>query len=164
MLTRSQQILLKRAQKEAGLSDAEYREAIEVVTGIPGCRSSKEPSLTDRHLDKMLAYFEAIHWRRVDLNELPAECKPGAVFRQRGFWAGKNTNSETSRDRFVSSTLGAEISRLERALGSLGFGVGYCQAIRERVCGEDSSSAADYRYKAALERTLSAKRKSFAGR
>lgn len=51
MITRAQQILLKRAQAQAGLDDADYRDAIEAVSGIPGCRSSKDSRLTDRHID-----------------------------------------------------------------------------------------------------------------
>ena len=73
MLSRPQQILLKRAQREAGLSDDEYRDALQTVTG---CRSSTAPALTDRHLDKVLAYFEAIHWRNVDAGELQPSSSP----------------------------------------------------------------------------------------
>ncbi|MBE0541611.1 MAG: hypothetical protein IH623_09510, partial [Verrucomicrobia bacterium] len=47
MLSRAQQILLKRAQREAALDDAEYRDALATVSG---CRSSKDMEFTDRHL------------------------------------------------------------------------------------------------------------------
>ena len=76
MLSRRQQILLKRAQREAALDDAEYRDALATVSG---CRSSKDPEFTDRHLDVALAYFEAIHWRKADAGLLPPSCKAAAV-------------------------------------------------------------------------------------
>src|SRR5438132_837529 len=100
MISRRQQILLKRAQKEAGLDDAEYREIIEQVSGLPGCNSSKDARLSDEHMDKLLSYFEAIFWRRVGLGQLQPPCKPDAVFRQPRFWATKNTRAENSRDRY----------------------------------------------------------------
>jgi hypothetical protein len=81
MLSRAQQILLKRAQREAGLQDDEYRDALEVVTG---CRSSTDRDFTDRHLDLCLSYFEAIFWRKVDAGELHTPCSAAAIFRQRG--------------------------------------------------------------------------------
>ena len=84
MLSRRQQILLKRAQREAGLSDNDYRDALQTVAG---CRSSTSPVLTDRHMDKVLAYFEAIHWRAVDAGKLQPSCSATAVFRQ-GYYAG----------------------------------------------------------------------------
>src|SRR5208283_660769 len=102
MLSRAQQILLKRAQREAALADGEYREALETVAG---CRSSKDSPLTDGHLDSLLGYFEAIHWRKVDAGDLQRSCRPDAVFRQRGHWAAKNTRQETSRDRFINLNL-----------------------------------------------------------
>jgi hypothetical protein len=49
------------------------------------CRTSKDPNLTDRDLDKLLAYFEAIHWRAVDAHTLQPSCRADAVFRQRGY-------------------------------------------------------------------------------
>ena len=88
MLSRAQQILLKRAQREAGLLDGDYREALQTVAG---CQSSKDADLTDRHLDKLLAYFEAIYWRAVNAGQLQPCCKTTAVFRQPGYWAAKNT-------------------------------------------------------------------------
>ena len=116
MLSRHQQILLKRAQREAALDDAEYREALETVSG---CRTSKDARLTDRHLDIAMAYLEAIHWQKVDRHELQPSCKPDAVFRQRGYWAGKNTRQETSRDRYNGMNLEGEIRALESSLQRL---------------------------------------------
>lgn len=159
MLSRPQQILLKRAQKEAALDDSDYRQAIALVSGVEDCCSSKDHRLTDRHLDLLLGYFEAIHWRKVDSGELQPSCKSDAVFRQRHFWAQKNTRQENSRDRFTASKLANEISDLEHALSELGFGAPYCAGIRERVTGSRSDAHALHQYKAALRRTLSAKRK-----
>src|SRR5258706_9848301 len=97
MISRAQQILVKRAQREAGLAEDEYRDALEAVSG---CRSTKDAHLTDRHVDLALAYFEEIYWRGVDSGALQPPCKPDAVFRKRGFWAAKNPAGNTSRDRY----------------------------------------------------------------
>ena len=156
MLTRPQQILLKRAQREAALEDAEYREALEAVSG---CRTSKDARLTDRHLDLAMAYLEAIHWRKVDRCELQPPCKPDAVFRQRGYWAGKNSRQETSRDRHNGVNLDGEVRALESSLQRLGFGPAYCATIREKVTGGRTDPHAQHLYRAALERTLKAKQK-----
>jgi hypothetical protein len=158
MLTRPQQILLKRAQREAGLDDAEYRDALETASG---CRSSTDPRMTDRHWDVALAYFEAIHWRKVDDGALQPSGRADAVFRQRGYWAGKNTRQETSRDRYTGTNLGREIAALETSLGGLGFGPGYCATIREKVTHGRTDAHAQHLYKAALARTLRAKQNRF---
>lgn len=157
MLSRTQQILLKRAQREAGLNDEDYREALELATG---CRSSRDVRFSDRHLDVALAYFEAIHWRGVDAGTLQPSCKPNAVFRQRGYWASKNTKQETSRDRFNGRNQGAQITDLEAQLSKLGFGAGYCSAIRRNVCHGRDDAHALHQYRVALERTLKAKSKA----
>ena len=156
MLTRRQQILLKRAQREAALPDDEYREALETVSG---CRSSKDPRLTDRHVDLTLAYFEAIHWRKADAGHLQPSRGPNAVFRQRGYWARKNPGPQTSRDRYALPQLSREIGALETALAELGFGDAYCAAIREKVTHGRADAHSGHLYKAALERTLRAKRR-----
>jgi hypothetical protein len=157
MLSRAQQILLKRAQREAGLNDAEYREALQMVAG---CRSSKDSHLDDRKLDCLLAYFEAIHWHAVDAGSLQPSCTRNAVFRQRGYWAAKNNRQETSRDRFNGRNQGAEIRDLEADLADLGFGADYCTEIRRKVCRGREDAHALYQYRAALERTLKAKSKA----
>jgi hypothetical protein len=160
MLTRRQQILLKRAQREAGLDDADYRDALETVSGF---RSSTDPEMTDRHLDLVMGYFEAIHWHKVDHGALQPSCRPDAVFRQRGYWAKKNTRRETSRDRYTGTNLGREIAALESSLKGFGFGAGYCAAIREKVTRGRNDAHAQYLYKAALERTLRAKQNRLCG-
>lgn len=156
MLSRPQQILLKRAQREAGMSDDDYRDALELVACV---RSSKAPEFTDRHLDKLLAYFEAIHWRAVDASHLQPPRRLDAVFRQRGYWASKNTNAETSRDRFNGRNQGAQIAALEADLAAIGFDAGYCAGIRRNVCKSRNDAHALHQYEAALERTLKAKRR-----
>jgi hypothetical protein len=157
MISRAQQILLKRAQREAGLSDADYRDALETVAG---CRTSKDARLADRDLDKLLAYFEAIHWRAADAGTLQPSCRLDAVFRQRGYWASKNTRQETSRDRYNGRNQGASIRDLEAGLATLGFGPAYCATIRDKVCQGRTDAAALHLYEAALRRTLKAKNKS----
>jgi hypothetical protein len=154
MLSRPQQILLKRAQREAALADDEYRDSLELVSH---CRSSKDAAMTDRQLDLLLGYFEAIHWRKVDAGALQPSCSATAVFRQRGYWASKNTRQETSRDRFTQSTIDKEITGLETALASLGFGESYCASIRQKSTHGRRDPHALFLYRAALCRTLAAK-------
>lgn len=158
MLSRPQQILLKRAQAEARFSDEDYRDAIQSVFGADDCRSSKDPRLTDRHLDILLSYIESIFWNEVDKGTLQPVCKPNAVFRQRGYWAARNRKGETSRDRFVERELSAECERLEAALAALGCGLKYFQAIQTRIVPWSLPA-----YRAALARTLKAKQKQPAG-
>lgn len=154
MLSRPQQILLKRAQREAALDDAEYRDALEAVTGH---RTSTAPALTDRHLDKLLGYLEAIHWQAVDAGKLQPSGSATAVFRERLFWARKNTKLETSRDRFNQSNLGQSIADLEGHLATLGFGKLYCDSIRRNVTKGHEDARAQYLYRTALERTVKSK-------
>jgi hypothetical protein len=156
MVTRPQQILIKRAQREAGLVDAEYRDALETVSG---CRTTTDPRMTDRHVDLALAYFEAIYWRGVDSGALPGPCKADAIFRQRGFWAAKNPGNSTSRDRYATNAVTEEIAHLESALADLGFSAAYCAAIREKIAPGCEDVHSLHLYKAALRRTLKAKQK-----
>ncbi len=150
MLTNPQKSLLKRAQRQAGLPDDEYRQALADVTRLPLIHSSKDPRLTDAHLDALLSYFEAIYWRKVDAIELHPPCNHTSVFQQRGYWAAKNTRGNTSRDRHTATDLAAEIHTLEQQMYSAGKSFQYCQAIRNRV--------PDLRtYAAALKRTLNSK-------
>ncbi len=155
MISRPQQILLKRAQQQAALDDSDYRSAIESVTSLPGCRSSKDPRLTDAHIDNLLSYFEAIYWRGVDSGILKEPCNPNAVFRQRGYWAAKNQRGNTSRDRFTDAEVAAKIHDCEQRMFAAGYGFKYCQAIL-------SKTGSAWGYIAAMERTLSAKRNSTA--
>ena len=154
MLTRPQQILLKHAQREAGLSDDDYRDTLDLIAG---CRNSKSPALTDRHLDTALGYLEAIHWRAVDAGTLQPSGSATAVFRQRGFWAARNTNQETGRDRFTSLNAGRAVADLETELAALGFGQAYCDSIGEKVTHGSRDAHALQLYRAALLRTLNAK-------
>lgn len=153
MISRAQQILLKRAQAEAGIDDVDYREAIETISGVPGCRSSKDPRLTDRHVDNLLAFFEAIHWKEVDAGALQPSCKPAAVFRQRGYWAAKNPMGNTSRDRFGESNIQPAVDAAESELNKMGYGLAYLCAIQNHI--QPFSLA---KYLGALNRTLRAKR------
>jgi hypothetical protein len=136
------------------LSDDDYRDALKLIAG---CRSSTAPALTDRHLDKLLAYFEAIHWRAVDAGTLQPSCSATAVFRARGFWAAKNNSQETSRDRFTHRNLAREIADLEARLAGLGFGKLYCDGIRRNVAKGRDDAHALHLYRMALERTVKAK-------
>jgi hypothetical protein len=154
MLSNPQKSLLKRAQREASLSDDDYREALKMIAG---CRSSTSPALTDRHLDKLLAYFEAIHWRAVDAGALQPSGSATAVFRQRGFWAARNNSQETSRDRFTHRNVAREIADLEARMAGLGFGKLYCDGIRRNAAKGRDDAHALHLYRTALERTLKAK-------
>jgi len=122
---------------------------------MPDCRSSKDARLTDGHVDKLLAYFEAIHWQRVDSGEVQPSCKPDAVFRQRGYWARKNTRGNTSRDRYADSRYQDLVSGLETELNKLGYGLAYLRAIQNHI--QPFTLA---KYAVALKRTLAFKQKS----
>jgi len=157
MISRPQQILIKRAQREAALGDGEYREALELVSG---CRSSTDSLMTDRHVDLALAYMEAIYWHKVDAGVLQPPGNPDAVYRQRGYWAAKNPSGQTSRDRFTGRNLEREIADLEGDLRRLGFGEAYCQGIRARATHGRGDAHALHLYRAALRRTLDSKRRA----
>lgn len=151
MLSNSQKALIKQAQRDARLSDAEYREVWQTVAGVT---SSTDPRLGDEHMDTFMSYVEAIYWRKRD------ELLGSAIFRVRGYWAHKNTKVENSRDRFVTGTVKQEIEDLERQLAELGCNASYCAAIRRKVTRDNAESAYGLAlYRSALERTLKAKRK-----
>jgi hypothetical protein len=155
MLTNPQKSLIAMAKRQAGLNDEEYREALHAVTG---CTSSTDSRLTDEHFDAAMKYLEAIYWLKVHKGELQRDCRAGAVFRQKGFWAAKNTRQETSRDRYNHDVLTQALDKLEAELLTLGYGPDYCSTIRQKVTkgrGDDWSLRA---YKVALERTLRSKR------
>jgi len=146
MLTRKQQILLKRAQAEAGLSDGDYRNAVAAVSGMPDCRSSKDPRLTDAHMDHLLSYFEAIYWKE--------NSEGGEIFKELGFWAGRNWKGNTSRDRYTEGDLTAKLAKAEQMIIGLGFCQRYLDAIYVRIRPYSHGA-----YLAALERTIASKKK-----
>lgn len=156
-LSRAQQILLKRAQAEAGISDFDYRSSIATVSGMEDCTSSTDPRLADRHCDNLLSFFEAIHWRAVDAGTLQPSCNPKAVFRQRGYWGGKNQHGNTSRDRYAGGDLAVEINEIEQQLSKLGCGLRYIQAIQNRLQASGSFTQASYL--GSIKRTLASKTK-----
>lgn len=154
MLTRAQQILIKRAQHEAGLDDTDYRSAVATVSGMADCTSSTDKRLTDAHCDNLLSYLEAIHWRMVDAGQLQPSCKATAVFRQRGYWAGKNRRGNTSRDRFMDDQAARQVVVLEDQLAQHGYGFTYFSAIQNKIQPFDVHT-----YLAALRRTLASKQR-----
>jgi hypothetical protein len=95
----------------------------------------------------------------VDAGTLQPSGRANAAFRLRGFWASRNTNEETSRDRFNGRTQGAQIASLEASLAEIGFDASYCAGIRKNVCKGRVDAHALHLYEAALERTLKAKRR-----
>ncbi len=152
MLTNKQKSLVKHAQRDARLSDSEYREVWQTVAGVT---SSTDPRLGDEHMDTFMSYVEAIYWRKRD------ELIASSIFRLRGYWAHKNTKAENSRDRYVSSTVTQEIAELERQLAELGYNASYCATIRSKVTREEGAYSAYTLtlYRAALMRTLAAKKR-----
>jgi hypothetical protein len=167
MLTNEQKSLLKRAQRQAALTDGEYREALQLLAGV---RSSTDPRIGDRHLDKLMGYFEAIYWRKVDQGTC---LKPDALvgkgwkrqwlpFLAQDYWKDKNSKVETSRDRYVKGNLASEVTALENELYKMGFNTAYCSAIRLKVTGGRGGAYDVLRYKAALARTVESKRKKLA--
>jgi hypothetical protein len=158
MLTNEQKSLLKRAQRQAVLADVEYREALTVIAGV---NTSTHPRVGNEHLDKIMKYFEAIYWRKIDGGELIHQPGKWEPFLRRGYWAEKNTPARTSRDGFTEANLAVEISRLETAMAELGYNGFYCNSIRLKVAGGRSDSGSLHRYKFALKRTLESKQKKF---
>ena len=153
MLTNAQKALLKRAQRQAGIEDAEYRDLLDQLCG---CRTSTDRRLGDANLDQLLAYFEAVYWRAVDAGTRTPPGR-GDVFQRRGYWAGKNLLGNNSRDRFTARYLAADIARIESDLARLGYGAAYCAAIRGKVCRGANDPFSQARYRGALLRTLHAK-------
>jgi len=158
VLSRPQQIRLKRAQQEAALPDAEYRDAIAVVTGMADCRSSTDPRLTDRHWDNLLSYFEAIFWRKHDAGEVQVSSKTDATFRIRGYWAQRNPAGNTSRDRYVATGIGSQVAELEARLLRDGRTLQYLQGIQARM-RRGGKPFSLVNYAAALKRTLNARQR-----
>lgn len=154
MITRAQQILLKRAQAQACLSDDEYRDLLAQISGMPDLRSSTDRRMTDTYVDRFLAIVEVSYWQCVESGLLPAPCKPDAVFRQKGYWTAKNRRDNTSRDRYTAQTQSNDIAALEAQLAALGFGMAYCRAIQNRIIPFSLP-----KYAAALRRTLASKQK-----
>lgn len=134
MLTNPQKALLKRAQRAAGLPDDEYREAIATVTGMDDCRSSTDPRLTDAHLDRLMAYLEAIQNRR-------EAAMGGGTAAPATYWQGKNPKGCTSRDRHGSAALEGAIRRLEAAMQARGKGLHTSPASRPRPAAPGPTSA-----------------------
>jgi hypothetical protein len=163
MLTNPQKSLLKTAQRWANLPDPEYRDAIELVGG-PGVRSSTDPKLDNRHLDKLMAYLEAIYWHKVDAGTIQQSFSAKNPLRNRGFWADRNTKGSTTRDRYNTAELAAEIMDLEGQLLQLGNHPNYLDAIRTKVMNGRHDGQALWHYKSALQRTLSAKQRSSRGK
>lgn len=174
MLSNKQKALVKQAQRDAGLSEAEYREIWATVTGragtpLPADRraaecapypiaSSRDPRLTDEHFDNFMKFVEAIFWRN------SAHLRGSKVFSVRGYWARKNTKAENSRDRFTGHALKREIADLEWQLARMGLDENYTDAIRVKVIGRNSNEFCTGRelslYAAALRRTVAAKQKT----
>ena len=154
MLSNPQKALIKSAQRQAKLPDEEYREVLKTVTGYS---TSTEPRLGDRSCDKILAYLEAIYWRKVDKNEIQHAATERSPFRQPRYWANKNNREENSRDRFMQTDVSAAIRHSEAALAKLGFGPAYCATIRQNVTQGQSDPHAMFCYNAALQRTIQSK-------
>jgi hypothetical protein len=155
-LSNPQKALIKQAQRQAKLDDSEYRD---VLATISGCRSTTDPKLGDRAFDKIIAYMEAIYFRKVDQGQLQHSFHGHSAFQQRGYWASKNTAAETSRDRYVQTDASESIARLEREMAELGYNAAYCATIRERVTQGRSDPRSLHCYEAALKRTIKSKSK-----
>ncbi len=158
-LSNAQKGLLKRAQAQAGIGDAEYREHLRTVAGV---ESSTDPRMTDRHLDVLMSFFEAVFWRGVDQGSLKASCNPRAAFVRRGFWASRNTQESTSRDRFVRPSVVEEIQTLEEELLADGCHPNYVADIMQKVTQGRSDARSMFNLAAALRRTLLARQKKLA--
>ncbi len=156
MLSPAQRRLLKMAQREAHLPDAEYREELQRLAGVD---SSTAATWTDEQFDCVMAYFEAIHSNKVRQGLIEPSYSPRSVFRQAGYWAAKNSRGNTSRDRYTASQLGEMIQNTEIKLAGQisGNATNYLARVRETVVGNRVGIAAERDYLAALQRTLASK-------
>ena len=143
MLTASQKATIGQARRACRLDDSEYRDWVEQLSTIPGCRSTTDPRLGNREFDRMLATFEAIYEASVHVPGTPR----ATVFQRPGYWQSKNPGENTSRDRYATGRIREQIQRAERDLFAHGYDADYCAAIRARA-------TADTAYLAALRRTL----------
>lgn len=157
MLTNLQKSLIKRAQREAGLTDEDYRDALEASAGV---RSTTDPRITNRGVDIFLSYVEAIHARKVAAGELQPSSRPDAIFKTPGFWRARNPSGNTTRDRFNGRGLADQVAELEARIRALGFDERYTAAIRSKVTHGLNDDRSLYTYCAALRRTLAAKSKN----
>ena len=164
MLSNEQKSLLKRAQKQAEIPDAEYREALQLIAGV---HTSTDPTIGDRHLDKLMGYFEAIYWQKVAAKTAASPdllVKHGAKrqylpFLAPEYWKNKNARASTSRDRYTDDSLARKIAALESELYQLGCNTWYVAKIKANVLGDRSDPAGLHKYKFALQRTIAAKQK-----
>lgn len=60
MLTNAQKAYLKRLQRSAKMSDADYRAIFPAVTGWQDCTSSTDVRLTNEHMDGLIGRLRAI--------------------------------------------------------------------------------------------------------
>jgi restriction endonuclease Mrr len=144
---------LQMARRQAGIEEAEYRDMLAHI--FDGCVSSTDPRLTNEHWDRIIAFWEAVYFRKLDRKEVKP---PGrnAMFQKRGYWAQKNKRGNTSRDRYTAEDLGAQIADAEGHLLKLGYGPHYCAAIHARIGGDAASPIQRRKYLAALENTTAA--------
>jgi hypothetical protein len=150
MLTRSQIKLVKMAQREIGLSDADYRDCWRTVAGVS---SAKDPRITDEQFDSMLSYLEAIAAR----SGAPAS-GPAKIFRTPSYWRNKNTKAESSRDRYARARAQEDIAQLENKLLELGYFANYAREIKHRVLGDGPVTVLGlHKYRSALQRTIDAR-------
>ena len=153
MLSKLQIMRLQMARRQAGIPDDEYRDILANI--FDGCVSSKDPRLTNEHWDRIVAFWEAVYFRKLERGEVNP---PGRneMFQKRGYWAEKNQRDNTSRDRYTRDDLAGQISAAEARLHALGKGPHYCAAIRARIGGDAASPLQQRKYLAALLKTAEA--------
>jgi hypothetical protein len=149
MITRAEQIKLKQAQAGAGIQDAEYRATLEQHCAV---RSSTDPKFTHEQFERMMALFEAIHWRGRAQGTLEAS----PIFLRAGYWAERCRNGEANRSRWVALRYSGSLHTLEEELLGTGVSVDYLDAIRARTIKDPwrPSPMDQAAYGAALARTI----------
>lgn len=150
MLSNKQKALLKTAQRDAGIEDADYREMMHHWTG---CSSSTDPRLTDEGFDLLMGLFEGIYWWQ-KTTAMGVAFHHSKVFKVDGYWGKKNPKGNTSRDRYAEQGLEADIAALEVELEGMGYGGAYLDQIKLRA------GTLMVNYRAALKRTIAAKRRA----
>ena len=154
MISRAEQIWLKRAQAAAGIADTEYRESLERFAHV---RSSTDPRLTHDQFERLMGYFEAIYWSLRDSGAV----QPNEVFRRRGYWAERCHDGDRNRARYAMHQQTEQIHELERDLIGMGFSVDYLDEIRMRsMHAPQHPTPRDLAgYRAALQRTLDSRQR-----
>lgn len=151
MWSPKQKALIAQARRALRLTDDDYRQDLRRICKVD---TSTARQLTDRDLDRIMAYWEAIYWRTLSTqNPLNSQPQNGIKpFLKPDYWARKNTAHNTSRDRYTKAHAEHDAEHFESLLLAAGKNQAYLQTIK-RNCHHDPVA-----YRAALAKTCKALR------